>query len=144
MMLRVGVDFEHVKSQITSRTRAIIAIILFGHPAGLADLKALADQHGLYLIEDNAQAPLGSENGKLCGTIGHIGVFILNYHKHIHTGEGGTCVTNDDDLALRLQLVRNQGENLVTAEGINDISNLIGMNLRITEMSAAIGLVQID
>ena len=50
MMLRAGVDFEHLKSQITSRTRAIIAIDLFGHPAGLADLKALADQHGLYLI----------------------------------------------------------------------------------------------
>lgn len=138
------IDFEHVKSQITSRTRAIIAVNLFGHPARLADLKALADQHGLYLIEDNAQAPLGSENGKLCGTVGHIGVFSLNYHKHIHTGEGGMCVTNDDDLALRLQLVRNHGENLVTAEGIDDISNLIGMNLRMTEMSAAIGLVQLD
>ena len=53
---------------------------------------ALADQHGLFLIEDNAQAILATENGRLTGTIGHIGVFSLNYHKHIHSGEGGIMV----------------------------------------------------
>ena len=62
-----------------------------------------AVKRGLILVEDNAQAILAQENGKYTGCIGHIGVFSLNYHKHIHTGEGGVCLTDDDNLALRLQ-----------------------------------------
>lgn len=91
-------DVNAVQTAITSRTRAIIAVNLFGHPAQLNQLRALADKRGLFLIEDNAQAPLAREHGKLTGTIGHIGVFSLNYHKHIHAGEGGVCATNDAGL----------------------------------------------
>jgi len=138
------INVEQVESEINNRTRAIIVTNLFGHPAELAKLRSVADKRGIYLVEDNAQAPLGSEGGLSCGTIGHIGVFSLNYHKHIHTGEGGMCVTNDPDLAKRLQLIRNHGENMVETEGFDDISNLIGMNLRLTEMSAAVGCVQLE
>jgi perosamine synthetase len=136
-------DPELVKQAITPRTKAIIAVNLFGHPASLSVLRQIADQKNIYLIEDNAQAPLAKENGKYAGTVGHIGVFSLNYHKHIHTGEGGVCVTNDDGLAQRLQLIRNHGENVVEAIGMKDIKNMIGFNYRMTELTAAIGLVQL-
>ena len=136
-------DLEAVSQAITSRTKAIIAVNLFGHPARLSDLRALADRHGIWLVEDNAQGPLSTEFGRHAGTIGHIGVFSLNYHKHIHTGEGGVCVTNDDDLARRLQLIRNHGESVVGSMGIEDISNIIGFNYRMTELSAAVGVEQL-
>lgn len=136
-------DPARVTERITPRTRAIIAVNLFGHPARLHELRALADAHGVVLIEDNAQAPLAMESGRLAGTVGHIGVFSLNYHKHIHTGEGGMCVTDDDDLALRLQLIRNHGENIVQPLGLTNIRNLVGFNYRMTELSAAVGLEQL-
>jgi perosamine synthetase len=132
-----------VERQITSRTKAILAVNLFGHPAQLHQLKALAEQRGLYLIEDNSQAPLAAEYGRRCGTIGDIGIFSLNYHKHIHTGEGGVCVTAKAELAQRLQLIRNHAENAVDWLGITDLSNLIGFNYRMTEVSCAIGLEQL-
>lgn len=137
-------DLDQVRNAVTSRTRAIIAVNLFGHPARLAELRAFADQHGLMLIEDNAQAPLGSEHGRPTGTVGHIGVFSLNYHKHVHTGEGGICVTNDEDLASRLRMIRNHAENIVESENIDRPVNLIGFNYRMTELSAAIGIAQLD
>ncbi len=136
-------DPNLVRAAITSKTRAIIAVDLFGHPAALRELRKLADEHGIYLIEDAAQAPLATEGGLFAGTIGHIGVFSLNYHKHIHTGEGGVCVTNDDDLALRLRAIRNHGENVVEPLGIADATNLIGFNFRMMEISAAIGTEQL-
>lgn len=132
-----------VAAAITPSTRAIVAVNLFGLPAELIELRALADKHGIHLIEDNAQAPLARQNGRLAGTIGHIGIFSLNRHKHIQTGEGGICVTSDPELALRLRLIRNHGEVAVEDFGIDDITNLIGFNLRITEMAAAVGSVQL-
>ncbi len=137
------IDYESVKNKITSKTKAIIAVNLMGHPAELKKLRKLADEKGIYLVEDNAQAPHAHENNKLTGTIGHIGIASLNYHKHIHTGEGGVCTTNDDDLAQRLKLIRNHGENVIDELQIEDFSNLIGFNFRLTEIQAAIGISQI-
>ncbi len=136
-------DPTKVRAAITPRTRAILVVNLFGHPAALHELRALADEHGLVLIEDNAQGPLALENGRHAGTIGHIGVFSLNYHKHIHTGEGGVCTTDDDNLARRLLMIRNHGENVVDDLPVGDIVNLIGYNFRLTELSAAIGIEQL-
>jgi dTDP-4-amino-4,6-dideoxygalactose transaminase len=130
-------------AKIGPRTKAILVTNLFGHPAELVALRKLCDGRGVYLIEDNAQGPLAAEAGRYAGTIGHIGVFSLNYHKHIHTGEGGVCTTDDAALAERLALIRNHGENLVEAKGIADIANLFGFNLRLSEMSAAVGRVQL-
>ena len=67
----------------------------------------------------------------------------MNYHKHIHTGEGGVCVTNDIQLAQRIALIRNHGENVVSDLGETDLTNMIGFNFRMTEMAAAIGCVQL-
>jgi perosamine synthetase len=136
-------DPAAVARALSPRTKAIIAVNLFGHPARLAELRALADRHGVALVEDNAQGPLATEAGRYAGTIGHIGVFSLNYHKHIHTGEGGMCVTRDEALANRLRLIRNHGENVVEAWGVDDLTNMIGFNHRMTELSAAVGLVQL-
>jgi len=91
------------------------------------------------MIEDCAQIPFGLYKGRAVGALGHMGVFSLNYHKHIHTGEGGICVTGDDRLAERMQLIRNHGESVVGAKGVDDIANIIGFNFRMTELEAAIG-----
>ena len=136
-------DPQAVERLITDKTRAIIAVNLFGHPARLARLKALADARGLMLLEDNSQAPLAEEDGRLAGCVGHMGVFSLNYHKHLHCGEGGMCVTNDPALALRLRLIRNHGENVVEDLGLDDLANLYGLNLRMTEMQAAVALAML-
>ena len=136
-------DIHDVKKKITSKTKAIMVVNLFGHISNLHALKKLSDEKKLFLIEDNAQAPLGTENGIYAGTIAHIGIFSLNYHKHLHSGEGGICCTNDDVLALKLQLIRNHAEGCVEDSGLNDLTNMIGFNFRMTEMSAAVGLEQL-
>lgn len=137
-------DVEAVRAAITPKTKAIIAVNLFGHPAQLEELVELARKNGIALIEDNAQGPLATENGRYAGTIGDIGVFSLNYHKHVHTGEGGMCATRDPELALRLQAIRNHAENIVAAAPIRDPVNMVGYNYRMTEMSAAVGLSQLS
>jgi dTDP-4-amino-4,6-dideoxygalactose transaminase len=138
------IDVKQVEKLITPKTKAIIAVNLYGHPARLKELRALADKHSLFLVEDNAQGPGAKEFDKFAGTIGHIGVFSLNYHKHIHSGEGGICTTDDDSLALRLRLIRNHGENAVAPAGMTDISNMIGFNYRLSELSAAVALAQLE
>ena len=139
-----GLDPASVERAISPRTRAILVTNIFGHASRLGELKKLAEKHDLDLIEDNAQAPLGTDNGVYCGTIGDIGIFSLNYHKHIHTGEGGMCTTNDDRLAQRLSMVRNHAEAVVEPSGLEDITNMFGFNLRLTELSAAVGLAQLE
>ena len=136
-------DINKVEKAITEKTKAILAVNLFGHPAKLRELRALADKNNIFLIEDAAQCPLATEYGKYAGTIGHIGVFSLNYHKHIHTGEGGICCTNDEDLALKMQAIRNHGENIVKPLQIKNPVNFVGFNFRMTELSAAIGIEQL-
>lgn len=135
---------DDVKAKITNKTRAVLVTNIFGHPAQLQELRRLCDDRGIYLIEDAAQCPMAMEGDYYCGTVGHIGVFSLNYHKHIHTGEGGVCVTNDDDLAQRLQMIRNHAEAVVEAAGVKDMTNMFGNNFRLTELSAAVGLAQLE
>lgn len=132
-----------IEERITARTKAIIVVNLFGQPADLDAITRMARLHGIYVIEDNAQAIIAKEGDRFSGTVGDIGVFSLNYHKHIHSGEGGICCTNSDALCLRMQLIRNHGENLVDPMGIEDITNLVGFNLRMTEMTAAVARVQL-
>jgi perosamine synthetase len=136
-------DVAAVERAITPRTRAIIAVNIFGHPSELLKLRALADARGIYLVEDNAQAVLAQEGLRLAGTIGDIGIYSLNIHKHIQSGEGGVCVTADPHLAQRLQLIRNHGENVVDWLKVEDLTNIVGFNFRMTELSAAIARAQL-
>lgn len=134
---------EAAARAITARTRAIMIPDIFGHPADFDALSVLARKHNLVLIEDAAQAPGARYRGRWAGTLGHMGVFSLNYHKTIHSGEGGVIVTNDDHFADRLRLIRNHGEAVVKGMGASGLSHLIGFNYRMTEIEAAIATVQL-
>jgi perosamine synthetase len=129
---------------ITPRTRAIMVVHIFGQTAEMEEIMVLAHKYNLKVIEDGAQSPGIKYKGKPVCSFGDIGGFSLNYHKHIHTGEGGMLVTNDDRIAVRCQLIRNHGENLVEEQPIEDLTNLIGSNYRLTELQAAIGIAQLD
>lgn len=116
--------------KIDNEPRAIIATNLFGHPAPLGRLW----NKKTFLIEDNAQAPFAMEGGRYTGTIGNVGVFSLNVHKHFQCGEGGICVTPNNTIADRMRMFRNHGE--MSGRGI-------GLNLRMTEVTAAIACAQL-
>ncbi len=124
---------EDVKSKLTPRTKAIMVVDLFGHPAEFNALKDIVKARNIKLIEDAAQAPGALYKGSWAGTQGDMGVFSLNYHKTIHCGEGGVIVTNDDDLANRLCLIRNHGEVVVKSKGDAGLNRLIGFNYRRSE-----------
>ena len=138
-----NLDPISIEKNITSYTRAIMVPDIFGHVADLDAIMNIARKHNLKVIEDAAQAPGAVCHGRYAGTIADIGVFSLNYHKHIHTGEGGVCVTNDAKLSERLQLIRNHAEAVVEDKGVDDLSNMIGFNFRMTEIEAAIGFEQL-
>jgi perosamine synthetase len=132
-----------VEKKITKKTRAIIVVDLFGQPYNMEAINAIALKYNLIVIEDCAQAPGASLNGKNAGILGDIGVFSLNYHKHIHSGEGGIIVTNDDDLAIKCRLIRNHAEAVVEGMEYQDLTNMIGFNYRMTEIEATIGRIQL-
>lgn len=136
-------DPVSIEARITPRTKAILVVHIFGHPADMDSIMAIAKKHNLYVIEDCAQAPMGKYKGQLVGSIGDLGVFSLNYHKHIHTGEGGVITTNNSTLADRCQMIRNHAENVTAPRDIKDLTNLIGYNYRMTEMESAIGIEQL-
>ncbi|HEY4784554.1 MAG TPA: DegT/DnrJ/EryC1/StrS family aminotransferase, partial [Bacteroidales bacterium] len=139
-----GLSPESIEKNITPRTKAILIVHIFGNPARMDEIMAIARKYNLYVIEDCAQAPMARYKGKFVGTIGDIGIFSLNYHKHIHTGEGGVIITNNDNLAERCYLIRNHGENIIEPKGVKDIMNTYGFNFRMTEIEAAIGIEQLN
>ena len=138
-----GLNPKSVEKCITPRTKAILVVHIFGNPAKMDEIMAIARKHNLWVIEDCAQAPMSTYKGKPVGTIGDIGIFSLNYHKHIHTGEGGVLTTNNDNLAERIYLIRNHGENIVEPKGVQNVFNTHGFNYRMTEMEAALGIEQL-
>lgn len=136
-------DPKSVEANITPYTKAILAIDIFGHSANMQALIKIAKKYNLKLISDTAQAPGARYKGSFAGTLADIGGFSLNYHKHIHTGEGGILVTNDDDLAEKLKLIRNHAEAVVGPKGVSNLANMIGYNFRLGEIECAIGLEQL-
>lgn len=133
---------DSIEKKITPRTKAIVVVHLFGYPADMSRIMKIAKKHDLFVIEDSAQAPGAVYKGRLTGTIGDIGVFSLNQHKTITSGEGGFAVTNNKKLALRMQLMRNHGEVIVDSMGVKDIDNIVGFNYRMTELEAAVAVGQ--
>jgi perosamine synthetase len=138
-----NLDPKSVEANITPYTKAIMAVDIFGHSANMDALMAIAAKYGLKVISDTAQAPAAMYKGKYAGTLAHIGGYSLNYHKHIHTGEGGILVTDDDELAERMRLIRNHAEAVVEDKGVTDLTNMIGYNFRLGEIECAIGIEQL-
>ena len=136
-------DPQSVEERITPRTRAIIVVDIFGLPYDAKAINTIAKKYGLMVIEDTAQAPGALYKGKLAGTLADLGVYSLNYHKHIHCGEGGIVVTNNDELAEKVRLIRNHAEAVVENKGVTDLVNMIGFNFRMTEVEAAIARCQV-
>lgn len=136
-------DPASVERNISEYTRAIMSVDIGGHSADMDALRKIADKHKLKIISDTAQAPGAMYKGKFAGTLSDIGGYSLNYHKHIHTGEGGIAVTNDDDFADRLRLIRNHAEVVVGEKGVTNLNNMIGFNFRLGEIESAIGIEQI-
>jgi perosamine synthetase len=137
----LNVTAETIERAFSPRTRAIMATHLFGAPAEIAKIKALADARGVPLIEDCAQAFLATAGGKQVGTFGAIGCFSLQQGKHITTGEGGIVVTNCDHLARRITLFVNK------AWGYGDPKPdhyFLALNYRMTELQGAVAVAQLD
>lgn len=130
-------DPAAVRSAITDRTAAILPVHLYGHPADMGELGAIADEHGLAVVEDAAQAHGASIDGRPVGAFGTAAVFSFYPTKNMTTGEGGMVVLDDAAAARTARLLRNQG---MERQYENEI---VGHNLRMTDIAAAIGRVQL-
>jgi perosamine synthetase len=138
-----NIDPACVERLITPRTKAVIAVDIFGQSADMQRLREICDRHGLKLLNDCAQAPGARHHGVLASSMADIGGYSLNYHKHIHCGEGGVLVTNDDRYARRLAQIRNHAECVQTSEEPFELANMLGYNFRLGEIEAAIASVQL-
>lgn len=136
-------DPASVEANITPYTKAIMAVDILGHSANMEALRAIAQKYNLKIISDTAQSPGTYYKGRMTGTLADVGGYSLNYHKHIHTGEGGILVTDDDQIADRLRLIRNHAEAVVGPKGETNIANMIGNNFRLGEIECAIGIEQL-
>ncbi len=133
-----SIDPMAVKASIGPKTKAVIAVHLYGHPAQISELKAICDSAGIFLVEDAAQAHLAEFGSIPVGAWGAIAAFSFYPTKNMTTGEGGMTVAGDEGLARRVRLLRNQG---MERRYENEIP---GFNNRMTEIAAAIGLVQLE
>ncbi len=138
-----NIDPVSILKNITPNTKAIMAVDIFGHSADMDMIMKIADENDLKVISDSAQSPGALYKGKYAGTLAHVGGYSLNYHKHIHTGEGGILVTNNDDIAEKLRLIRNHAEAVVEDKGVTELTNMVGYNFRLGEIECAIGIEQL-
>jgi len=138
----LNLDPEDVRLKITPRTKAIMAVHMLGNPARLDELKAIADEHGLLLIEDCAQAFGASYKGRMVGSIGHIGTYSFNIFKTITAGDGGMVVTDDEAIYRRCFAFHDQGHSPLRTGVEVGKRPFIGLDLRMTELTGAVVLAQ--
>jgi len=129
-----------VEKAITPRTKAIIPVHLYGHPANMAPILALAATHGLKIIEDAAEAHGASYQGRPVGALGDVGIFSFYGNKIVTTGEGGMLVTNNQALADRARLLRDHG----MQPDRRYWHSVLGYNYRLTNLQAAVGVAQME
>lgn len=134
-----NIDPKSIRKNISKYTKAIMAVDIFGQSADMDEISEIASEYDLRVISDAAQAPHAIYKDKFAGTLADVGGYSLNYHKHIHTGEGGVLVTNSDVIAKKLKLIRNHAETSVD----NCLTNMIGQNFRLGEIECAIGIEQL-
>ncbi len=133
-------DVSEVEAKISSRTRAIMPVHIYGHPCDMDPLRDLAEGHDLYLIEDAAEAHGAEYRGRRVGGLGHIACFSFYANKIITTGEGGMVVTNDDKVAELARRLRDQAY----SPERRFLHTHVGFNYRMTNIQAAIGLAQLE
>lgn len=135
-----NIDPEEVVKAISSKTRAIICVHLFGKPAALSALRDICDRHGLFLIEDCAEAHFATFTGRKVGGFGDISTFSFFSNKIISTGEGGCCLTSNPALDAKMRMLRDHGMNKSKKYWHDEI----GFNFRMTAMQASVGLGQLS
>jgi perosamine synthetase len=135
-----NLDPSKIEEKITPRTRGIIVVPLYGHPADMDPIMALAKKHNLFVVEDAAEAHGALYHGKKAGSQAHVSTFSFFGNKVITTGEGGMVVTNDDALAEKMRLLKGQGMDPKRRYWFP----IVGYNYRMTNIQAAIGLAQLE
>jgi perosamine synthetase len=131
---------EQVREKITSKTKAIMVVHIFGLPVDMDPILNLAEKHGLFVIEDAAQMHGQTYKGRPCGSFGHLSTFSFYPNKHVTTGEGGMIVTDDPALAERCRSLRN----LCFKAEQRFVHDELGWNFRMTNMQAALGVAQLE
>ena len=135
-----NLDPQQVEAKISPRTKGIIAVHLYGHPAKMSELREIASRHNLFLLEDAAEAHGAMCDGRIVGSLGDAAAFSFYANKIITTGEGGMVVTDDDALAERARLLRGQGMD----PDRRYWHPIVGFNYRMMNLPAAIGLAQLE
>lgn len=144
----LNISVVDVERRITPQTKAITVVHYGGYPCDMDGILALAHRHNLWVIEDAAHAPGALCKGRKAGTFGDVACFSFFSNKNITTGEGGMIVTNRDDLAERVRLMRSHGMTTLTWDRHRGHAHTydvvaLGYNYRIDEMRSALGLVQL-
>lgn len=132
-------DVSQVERKLTARTRAIMPVHIYGHPAEMDRILEIASRHELAVVEDFAEAIGSTYHGRRCGSFGDVSCTSFYANKTITTGEGGMCVTDSEELASRLRSLRN----LCFLPGQRFVHRELGFNFRMTNIQAAIGLAQL-
>jgi len=144
----LNIDPAHVAALVTPRTRAIITVDYAGQPSDLDELSALAERHGLVLIEDASHALGATYRSRRVGSLARMTTFSLHPVKHVTTGEGGMVTTDDPELAARLRRFRSHGilsdfrQREQAGSWVYDMA-VLGFNYRLTDLQAALGLSQL-
>lgn len=136
----MNIDASDIERKITARTRGIIAVHLYGHPADMDAVNAVAAKHDLWVVEDAAEAHGAEVGGRRVGSLGTCATFSFFGNKIITTGEGGMITTDDDALADKLRLFRGQGMDPKRRYWFE----VVGYNYRMTNIAAAIGTAQME
>jgi perosamine synthetase len=136
-----NLDVTQIESKIAERTKAILPVHVFGQPANMDEIMRLANKYNLRVIEDSCEAIGAKWNGHMAGTLGDAGVFAFYPNKQMTTGEGGIIVTDDEELATLCQSLRNQGRG---ESGLWLSHVRLGWNYRMDELSAALGIAQLE
>lgn len=135
-----NMDVSKIEEKITPKTKAILPVHIYGHPCDMKTIMEIAEDHGLYIIEDAAEAHGAEYRGKKAGSFGDIGCFSFYANKIITTGEGGMMVTDDKKICERAQMLKN----MAYIEKRRFLHYSLGFNYRMTNMQAAVGLAQLD
>lgn len=134
------IDPGEIRLSVTSKTKAIIPVHLYGQPCNMDAIMEIADEHNLFVIEDCAEAHGAEYNGKKVGSFGHIGCFSFFGNKIITTGEGGMCISRNKSLANKMKILRDHG----MSQNKKYWHDQIGFNYRMTNLQASIGVAQLE